>query len=150
MREAFAADSARLESLTEELPGLYLDLSKQRWDSEVKDALIALAKEADVTGAIRDLFGGVRLNTTEDRAVLHMALRADAGDRFEVDGNDVLDGVIAVRSRMLEFVDAVHGRHAVGEVTDVVNIGIGGSDLGPAMAVRALRRCASGPVCHFV
>jgi glucose-6-phosphate isomerase len=150
VREAFSSDPTRLESLTEELPGLYLDLSKQRWDSEVKNALIALALEADVAGAIRDLFGGVRLNTTEDRAVLHMALRANAGDRFEVDGNDVLDGVMAVRARMLEFVDAVHERHACGEVTDIVNIGIGGSDLGPAMAARALRRFASGPECHFV
>jgi glucose-6-phosphate isomerase len=150
VREAFEKDASRLESLTEELPGLYLDMSKQRWDAEVKQALIALAEEADMSGAIRDLFGGVRLNTTEDRAVLHMALRGDEGDRFEVDGAEVLSDVLATRNRMMAFVDAVHDRHQKGEVTDVVNLGIGGSDLGPAMATRALRRFASGPKCHFV
>ena len=98
----------------------------------------------------RGLVWGVKLNTTEGRAVLHMALRGEAEDGFEVDGQDVMPEVLAVRGRMLDFVDKVHALHAKGEVTDVVNIGIGGSDLGPAMAVKALRRFSCGPRCHFV
>ena len=150
VREALSTDATRVGSLSWEVPGLYVDASKQRWDGEVQEALIHLAEEVDVRGAIQDLFSGVRLNTTEDRAVLHMALRGEKGDDFQVDGQDVMANVLDVRSRMLDFVDRVHRLKASGEITDVVNIGIGGSDLGPAMAVRALRRYASGPTCHFV
>ena len=150
VRDAFAHDASRVETLSWDLEGLHVDASKQRWDAEVKDALVALGEEADLSGAIADLFGGVKLNTTEGRAVLHMALRGEAEDGFEVDGQDVMPEVLAVRGRMLDFVDKVHALHAKGEVTDVVNIGIGGSDLGPAMAVKALRRFSCGPQCHFV
>ena len=147
VRKAFAEDSARAEGLCWELPGLLVDASKQRWDSEVVDALCELAKEADLVGATKDLFGGVRLNVTEHRAVLHMAMRGDAQDQFAVDGQDVMPEVLDVRKRMLAFVDEIlQDRY----ITDVVNIGIGGSDLGPAMAVRALRRFRQGPACHFV
>ena len=125
-------------------------MSKQRWDREVRDALVQLADEADVQGAIEDLFGGVRINTTENRAVLHMALRGRRGDAFQCDGQEVMTEVLNVRHRMLEFVEQVHAWHQEGQITDVVNIGIGGSDLGPAMAVKALRRHAQGPKCHFV
>ena len=150
VRAEFDADDRRLSTFTHELEGLYVDMSKQRWDKEVLDGLQALAVEADLKGAVADMFSGVKLNTTENRAVLHVALRADRGDDFQVDGSDVMEGVLAVRERMLEFVDGVHDLHKSGHITDVVNIGIGGSDLGPAMAVKALRRFAKGPACHFV
>lgn len=147
VRQELADDANRVDSLSWDLPGLHVDASKQRWNPEVKNALCDLAREADLKGAIGDLFGGVRLNSTENRAVLHMALRANQGDSFEVDGQDVLRAVLATRSRMLGFVDEVLSS---GRILDVVNIGIGGSDLGPAMAVRALRKFRKGPRCHFV
>lgn len=150
VRKAFQSNPHRVQELSFELEGLYVDMSKQRLDTETQKALLALAEEAEVQGAIGDLFGGERLNTTEDRAVLHMAMRAAPGDCFEVDGQDVLKEVLEVRERMLAFVDRVHEWHREGQITDVVNIGIGGSDLGPAMAVRALRQFANGPTGHFV
>ena len=150
MRTAFENNPHRVAELSKEFEGLFVDMSKQRWDKEVFDALQDLAFEADVPGAISDLFGGVKLNTTENRAVLHMALRANRGDSFSVDGLDVVENVIDIRDRMLGFVGCVQDMHAAGEVTDVVNIGIGGSDLGPAMAVKALRRFNRGIRCHFV
>ena len=150
VREAFAANPGRAEALTMGLDGLLVDMSKQRWDDEVVEGLLALAEEADVKGAVAELFGGARVNGTEGRAVMHMALRGEAEDAYAVDGQDVMGEVLEVRRRMLAFVDEVHARFARGEITDVVNLGIGGSDLGPAMAVRALRRFACGPSCHFV
>lgn len=150
VRDEFQNDPQRPSKFSRELDGVYIDMSKQRWDDEVFEALQRLAEEADVQGAIDDLFAGVKLNTTEDRAVLHMALRAEKGDRFLLDGHDVVEGVLRVRQDMLRFVDQVHEFHATGAITDVVNIGIGGSDLGPAMAVKALRRHAIGPRCHFI
>lgn len=150
VRRELSEDASRVDAFSLTLPGLHVDMSKQRWDVEVQQALLELASEADLRGAISDLFAGVRLNTTEDRAVMHMALRGEKGDGFQVDGRDVMAGVLEVRSRMLAFVDQVHTWHARGEITDVVNLGIGGSDLGPAMAVRALRMFATGPRCHFV
>ena len=150
MRTAFDGNVDRVEQLSWSLDGVFVDMSKQKWDAEVLEGLLDLAREADVAGAISDLFGGVKLNVTEDRAVLHMALRANHGDSFQVDGKDVVQGVLDVRQRMLGFVDDVHARCQNGTITDVVNIGIGGSDLGPAMAVRALRRFAKGPRCHFI
>lgn len=150
VREAFAANPGRAEALTMGLDGLLVDMSKQRWDEEVVEGLLALAEEADVKGAVSELFGGAHVNGTEGRAVMHMALRGEAEDAYAVDGQDVMGEVLEVRRRMLAFVDEVHDRFARGEITDVVNIGIGGSDLGPAMAVRALRRFACGPSCHFV
>ena len=150
MRKAFADNPDRVEQLSRTLDGLFVDMSKQKWDVEVLEGLLDLANEADLKGAIADLFGGVKLNATENRAVLHMALRAEQGDAFQVDGADVVEGVIDVRDRMLRFVDTVHSQCQRGTITDVVNIGIGGSDLGPAMAVKALRRHAKGPRCHFI
>lgn len=110
IRDELKRDSSRVSALSLELPGLYLDMSKQRWDEETRQGLVRLAEEADVSGAIADLFSGVRLNTTEDRAVLHMALRAEPEDGFQVDGRDVMPEVLEVRSRMLGFVDRVHRR----------------------------------------
>ena len=150
VRDALSQDGDRLKTLSWELPGLYLDTSKQRWDSEVVEALLQLATEAGVSQAIADQFGGQLINQTEGRAVMHMALRGQASDQYEVAGQAVMPGVLEVRGRMLDFVDKVHEAHAQGQVTDVVNIGIGGSDLGPAMACKALRKFRSGPRTHFV
>lgn len=150
VRELLATDPDRVPLLTWELGSLCVDTSKQKWDEEVLQALLALGKEADFEGATADLFAGSAINTTENRAVLHMALRGQLGDRFEVEGHDVMPAVCAGRDKVLAFVDEVHLRVARGEVTDVVNIGIGGSDLGPAMATRALRKFACGPRCHFL
>ena len=150
MRRAFADNPDWVEQLSRTLDGMFVDMSKQKWDDEVLEGLLELARDADLKGAIADLFGGVKLNATENRAVLHMALRANHGDGFNVDGEDVVKGVLDVRNRMLAFVDGVHAQSQEGTITDVVNIGIGGSDLGPAMAVKALRRHAKGPRCHFI
>lgn len=150
VREALSQDAARLKTLSWELPGLYVDASKQRWDGEVVEALLRLANEAGVSQAIADQFGGAPINHTEGRAVMHMALRGQAADGYDVAGHAVMPGVLEVRGRMLEFVDQVHEAHDLGRVTDVVNIGIGGSDLGPAMACKALRRFHKGPRTHFV
>ena len=91
MRTAFENNPHRVAELSKEFEGLFVDMSKQRWDKEVFDALQDLAQEADLAGAIADLFGGVKLNTTENRAVLHMALRANSEDAFSVDGLDVVE-----------------------------------------------------------
>ena len=150
VRVALSQDPARLETLSWALPGLYVDASKQRWDSEVVDALLQLAEEAGVPQAIADQFGGAPINHTEGRAVMHMALRGQASDAYEVDGQDVMPGVLEVRGRMLDFVDRVHDAHAQGRVTDVVNIGIGGRT--SALPWHA-KRCANStaalePICE--
>ncbi|MDA0728639.1 MAG: glucose-6-phosphate isomerase [Bacteroidetes bacterium] len=150
VRTCFESDPNRAEVLSRHWKGLLLDFSKQRLDADVLEALLELAREADIQGAIEDLFAGVKINTTEGRAVLHMALRANNTDDFQVDGQSVMPGVLKVRERMLAFAESIRDRHRQGQITDVVNIGIGGSDLGPAMAVKALRRFADGPACHFV
>ena len=147
LKELFQADARRFDAFHLRLPGVLYDFSKQRIDRDVLDMLFALGREADLEGARRALFAGERINATEDRAVMHMALRAERGDGYAVDGEDVVVEVLAVRERMLAFAEEWR---ADPEVRDVVNIGIGGSDLGPAMAVRALRRYASGPRVHFV
>jgi glucose-6-phosphate isomerase len=144
---AFEADSDRFNRLHIELPGLLFDYSKQRVDSEVMNALVEWAQTAGVAEARDAQFAGEPINATEGRAVLHMALRGEQGDGFQVGGVPVMPEVLAVRDRMLRFADAVRADAAI---TDVVNIGIGGSDLGPEMVVRALRRSSSGPRVHFV
>ena len=150
VRSALAQDPLRVDQLSWQLDGLHLDASKQRWDKETLDGLISLAEEAGVKQAIEDQFSGATINHTEGRAVLHMALRGRLEDGYQVDGKGVMDEVLATRGRLLDFVDEVHEKKAQGAVTDVINIGIGGSDLGPAMACKALRRFASGPKAHFV
>jgi glucose-6-phosphate isomerase len=114
------------------------------------EGLLSLAQEAGVKQAIKDQFSGATINQTEGRAVLHMALRGRPEDVFQVDGKEVMEEVMDTRGHLLDFVDEVHAKKAQGLLTDVINIGIGGSDLGPAMACKALRRFASGPKAHFV
>ena len=131
------------------------DFSRQRLDSAVLESLIALAEQTGVPQSIDAMFAGTRVNSTEGRAALHVALRGRPGDSFTVDGDDVLGAVENVVGRMEVFADSVRSgahRGATGErITDVVNIGIGGSDLGPAMAYQALRAYRDPNItCHFV
>lgn len=142
MRELFAADPERFAKFSLRLGDLLLDYSKNRITEETVALLLALAGAADVEGWRRRMFGGERINVTEDRAVLHVALRTPTNRKVMVDGADVMPQVAAVRAQMRAFTEAVRSgawKGASGQpITDVVNIGIGGSDLGPAMATEAL------------
>jgi glucose-6-phosphate isomerase len=143
LRELFAQDPARGETLVAEAGDLYVDYSKNLITSETIDLLVALANRADLRGRIEAMFRGERINATEGRAVLHTALRAPADAVIEVDGRNVVPDVHAVLEKMAGFAERVRSgewRGATGErIRSVVNIGIGGSDLGPAMAYEALR-----------
>jgi glucose-6-phosphate isomerase len=143
LRELFAADPDRGERLAVEGAGLYLDYSRQRVTDETLRLLQELAAARGVRERRDAMFDGVRINTTEDRAVLHVALRAPAGHRIVVDGRDVVADVHAVLDRMAAFAERVRGGEWLGHsgkrIRNVVNIGIGGSDLGPVMAYEALR-----------
>jgi glucose-6-phosphate isomerase len=143
LRELFAEDPARGEVFTAEAGDLYLDYSKNRVTAETMTLLAALARRVGVEAQRDRLFAGERLNVTEDRSVLHIALRAVRGTRLEVDGTDVVAEVHAVLDRMAEFCDRVRSGawagHTGRRIRNIVNIGIGGSDLGPAMAYEALR-----------
>ncbi|WP_424986539.1 glucose-6-phosphate isomerase [Microbulbifer sp. S227A] len=153
MLDLFAADPARAERFSAQSGDLRLDYSKTLVDAGIMEALFALCDEADVAGRRAAMFSGERINETEDRAVLHTALRNLDGGPVISGGVDVMPGVLATLARMRAFCDEVrsgakHG--AGGAFTDVVNIGIGGSDLGPAMAALALSPYHDGPRCHFV
>jgi glucose-6-phosphate isomerase len=143
LRDLFAADSGRGERLVAEAAGLYLDYSKNRVTDETLRLLLQLAVELDVRGRIDAMWRGERINVTENRAVLHVALRAPRGQRIELEGHDVVAGVHDVLDRMSTFAQAVrNGKwkgHTGRAMRQVVNIGIGGSDLGPVMAHEALR-----------
>ncbi len=143
LRHLFAADPERGERFTLEAAGLYLDYSKNRVTDETLALLVQLARESGLRERIDAMFGGVHLNVTEDRAVLHTALRAPRGTSVMVDSRDVVPGVREVLDRMAAFADGVRDGTWLGHtgrpIRNVVNIGIGGSDLGPAMACGALR-----------
>jgi glucose-6-phosphate isomerase len=143
LRELFAADQGRGERMTGEAGDLYLDWSKNRVTDETVRLLVALAERAGLRRRIDAMFAGERINVTEDRPVLHVALRAPVGSSILVDGDDVVPEVHAVLARMGAFAEEVRaGRwrgHTGRPIRHVVNIGIGGSDLGPAMAYEALR-----------
>ncbi|MEC9179546.1 MAG: glucose-6-phosphate isomerase, partial [Actinomycetota bacterium] len=135
--------------------GMSFDFSRQRLDPAAFESLIDLAEQTGVRQAIDEMFAGTQVNSTEGRAALHVALRGRPSDSFTVDGEDVSDAVENVVGRMEVFADSVRSgahRGATGErITDVVNIGIGGSDLGPAMAYQALRAYRDPNItCHFV
>jgi glucose-6-phosphate isomerase len=132
---------------------LFLDYSKNKIDRDAFAALIALAGASGVAEKKNAMFAGVPINTTEGRAVMHVALRADSGAVFEVNGTDIMPGIRSELDRMTAFAEGVRSGEIVGEgegFVDVVNIGIGGSDLGPAMATLALRPYHDGPRLHFV
>ncbi len=142
----FAAEPDRLERFCVQAAGLHLDLSKQRLPAEGLDALLALAEAARVPSRRDAQLRGEKVNRTEGRAVLHTALRRDPGRPLPVDGVDLMPTVSASLQRMRAFADAVRDARWLGatgrEVTDVVNIGIGGSQLGPLLACQALREHA--------
>ena len=143
LRDLFADDPTRGERLALEAEGIYLDYSKNRITDETIQLLIRLASECGVAERRDAMFAGERINVTEDRAVLHVALRAPKGERIEVDGEDVVPKVHEVLDRMSEFAERVRSGEWTGytgkRIRNVVNIGIGGSDLGPVMAYEALR-----------
>ncbi|MEL7459516.1 MAG: glucose-6-phosphate isomerase [Pseudomonadota bacterium] len=132
--------------------GLYFDYSKTQITREIRELLVEMFGAADVPARRDAMFKGAKINETEGRAVLHTALRAGDGARIDVDGEDVMPGVRATRDAMLAFAEDVRtGAYAPdGKITDIVNIGIGGSDLGPVMATAALAPYADGPRTHFV
>jgi glucose-6-phosphate isomerase len=143
LRDLFAGDPTRGERLTIEAAGLYLDYSKNRVTDETLELLVRLANECGLRARIEAMFSGAKINVTEDRAVLHVALRAPAGERILVDGVNVVPDVHAVLERMAAFSEELRsGRwrgHTGRPIKNVINIGIGGSDLGPVMAYEALR-----------
>jgi glucose-6-phosphate isomerase len=143
MRELFAEDGGRGEELALEAVGLYLDYSKNRVTGETLKLLFELAKESGLRERLEAMFRGDKINITENRAVLHVALRAPKGESILVDGKDVVPEVHAVLDAMSSFSDRVRSGdwkgHSGMRIRNVVNIGIGGSDLGPVMAYEALK-----------
>jgi glucose-6-phosphate isomerase len=143
LRELFADDADRGERLALEAEGIYLDYSKNRITDETIRLLIQLAEERGVAERRDAMFSGEKINLTEDRAVLHVALRAPRGSSIELDGEDVVPKVHEVLDRMSAFADRIRSGvwkgHTGKRIRSVVNIGIGGSDLGPVMAYEALR-----------
>lgn len=154
IRDLFAADPARFDTFKRELGDILVDFSKHRVTGETLKLLIALAEQAGVPVFIERMFSGEKINITEDRAVLHVALRNRANRPIQVDGVDVMPDVNRVLAKMRTFTEAVrsgsHVGHTGKEITDVVNIGIGGSDLGPVMVTEALRPYWSEITPHFV
>ena len=154
LRALFARDPARFACLSFAFEDLLIDFSKEKLDRAALGALLLLAEAADLPARRGAMFAGERINATEDRAVLHAALRGGTDEDAAVDGSRVAPQVAAERDRFLAFAEAVRsGRRAAldgGPFTDVVHLGIGGSHLGPEMAVRALRPDHDGPRVHFV
>jgi glucose-6-phosphate isomerase len=146
LRDLFEADADRGTTMVAEAAGLRLDYSKHRLDGEILGRLIELAREAGVEERRDAMFRGEHINSTEDRAVLHVALRMPRGESLTVDGVDVVAEVHATLDRMADLARRVREREWLGHtgrpIDAIVNIGIGGSDLGPVMADRALRHYA--------
>ena len=155
LRERFASDAGRAEAFTLEADGLIVDMSKHLIDADVVAGLVALAEAAGMPERIEAMFTGEHINSTEDRAVLHTALRLPKGSELVVDGQDVVADVHEVLDHMGRFSTSVRDGewkgHTGKEITTVVNIGIGGSDLGPLMAYRALEASRHDRIeCRFV
>ena len=155
MRDLFAADPDRFERYSDEAAGLFLDYSKNRLDGRTLELLVQLARERGLEARRDAMFAGEKINNTENRAVLHTALRAPRGATLVVDGQEVNADIHAVLDRVKTFTDAVRSGDWLGHtgkpITDIVNIGIGGSDLGPKMVVLALRHYAHPRLrMHFV
>ena len=143
LKELFAADPARGERLNAEACGIFLDYSKNRIDDETLKLLVELAKECGLEAHRDKMFAGEKINITEDRAVLHAALRTPKGEVIKVDGVDVVPEVHKVLGEMGAFADRIRSGewkgHTGKRIRNVINVGIGGSDLGPVMAYEALR-----------
>ena len=143
LRQLFADEPGRGERLTAEAAGLFLDYSKNRITDETFTLLLQLAEESGLKARIDAMFRGEKINITENRAVLHVALRAPKGEKFLVDGEDVVPQVHVVLDKMADFSQRIRSGawqgHTGRRIRNVVNIGIGGSDLGPVMAYEALK-----------
>jgi len=155
MRDLFAFDSQRFETYSLHFEDILVDYSKNIFTSETLQLLLELAEEMRLKGAIEQMFAGEHINETEDRAVLHVALRNRSDRPVTVDGEDVMPAVRAVLDRMENFSNKVLSGNWKGytgkRITDIVNIGIGGSDLGPLMVTEALRPYwQEGMNVHFV
>jgi len=155
LRKLFADDPRRGERLAVEAVGLYLDYSKNRISDDTLQLLLRLAEEAGLRARIDAMFRGEKINITENRAVLHVALRAPKGTSIVVDGVDVMPQVHAVLDKMADFSNRVRSGawqgHTGKRMRNVINIGIGGSDLGPVMAYEALKYYSDRAMtCRFV
>jgi glucose-6-phosphate isomerase len=143
LRELFASDPGRGTRLVAEAAGIYLDYSKNRITDETVGLLLALAEQSGLRARIDAMFRGDRINVSENRAVLHVALRAPRGSSIVVDGENVVTQVHAVLDKMTDFANRIRSGswkgHTGKRIVNVVNVGIGGSDLGPVMAYEALR-----------
>ena len=143
LRQLFIDDPKRGERLTVEAVGIFLDYSKNRVTDETLTLLVKLAEQCGLRAKIDAMFRGDRINITEDRAVLHVALRAPRTASIIIDGENVVPQVHAVLDKMSDFSDRVRSGawkgHTGQRIRNIVNIGIGGSDLGPVMAYEALR-----------
>jgi glucose-6-phosphate isomerase len=155
LRKLFAQDAKRGEQLTAEAAGLFLDYSKNRIIGKTLNLLLQLARESNLRAKIDAMFGGEKINITENRAVLHVALRAPRDATILVDGKNVVPEVHAVLDRMAAFANRIRSGewkgHTGKPIRNVINIGIGGSDLGPVMAYEALRHYSDRNLtCRFV
>ncbi|MEJ1221280.1 glucose-6-phosphate isomerase [Sediminicola sp. 1XM1-17] len=154
LKELFATDKERAKKFTLQSQGFFVDYSKNRITSETKELLLSLAEEVGLKDAIDKYFAGDAINETEGRAVLHTALRANKGDDIKVDGENVMPEVYAVKEKIKSFTEGIISGSKKGftgkAFTDVVNIGIGGSDLGPAMVTEALKFYGNHLRMHFV
>src|SRR6266403_6057585 len=143
LRRLFADDPKRGERMSVEAAGIYLDYSKNRVTDETLKLLLQLADESDLRARIDAMFSGEKINITENRAVLHVALRAPKGESIVVDGEDVVPAVHTVLDKLAAFSNRVRSGawkgHTGKRIRNVINIGIGGSDLGPVMAYEALK-----------
>jgi glucose-6-phosphate isomerase len=154
LADIMAADETRTQAFVLSLDGFQADFSRTHATQETIDLLLCLARAQDVTSWRDRMFAGEKINNTEGRAVLHTALRSNETLPLLVDGKDVRPEIIATQNKMQRFTQDVRAgiwRGATGKaITDIVNIGIGGSDLGPRFVVGALRDIATGPRVHFV
>ena len=155
LKSLFAADPKRADDFSAEFNGMYVDYSKNLIDRPVLEALLELAEEAGLKNAIKSMFSGEKINETEGRAVLHTALRRTSDEPLFVDGVDVMPQIKSVKARMKALADKIAAGQWLGfsgkPVTDIVNIGIGGSDLGPLMVTEALKHYQKpGISSHFV
>ncbi|MEP3304320.1 MAG: glucose-6-phosphate isomerase, partial [Roseibium sp.] len=154
LRTLFAQDPERFAKLSVKHDDLLIDFSKTLLDDTALDLLIELAEASNVAERRNAMFAGAKINETEDRAVLHTALRNRSGEPVLVDGHDVMPDVFEVLNAMADFCDGIRSGDIAASngqaFTDVVNIGIGGSDLGPVMTTLALSPYHDGPALHYV
>lgn len=154
MRDMFASDPDRFNKFSVEFGGILFDYSKNRINEKTVDLLVALAEQTNLRGMTEAMFTGEKINVTERRAVLHTALRNRSNNPVYVDGKDVMPDVNRVLAKMKDFSDRVRDGRWVGytgkAITDVVNVGIGGSDLGPCMVCEALTPYQTNLRVHFV